>query len=230
MNNQMGESDGERAMAISGALQSLHIDSLRVEVAGASVYIRGIAPCYDKKREAGELAARAAPGACIENELRVGQTASASDADVLREVAAAIRAAAPAAAERIGVEVRAGVVVLEGAARSPAERRTISAAAWSASCFAQIEDRMTLAVSGLPDADVARSLNEYVQRSLNVPPGAVVVEYRSGVARLVGRVASMSQYQAIEDLVRWHDQVNDVVNALHVVAGPTARSGAGAVL
>jgi SAM-dependent methyltransferase len=105
MNNQMGESDGERAMAISGALQSLHIDSLRVEVAGASVYIRGIAPCYDKKREAGELAARAAPGACIENELRVGQTASASDADVLREVAAAIRAAAPAAAERIGVEV-----------------------------------------------------------------------------------------------------------------------------
>jgi len=73
------------------------------------------------------------------------------------------------------------------------------------------------AAPGLPDADVERALNEYVGRSLRPSSGSVTVAYAAGTARLTGYVSSAAQSTAVEDLVRWHDRVERVVNALEVV-------------
>jgi osmotically-inducible protein OsmY len=74
-----------------------------------------------------------------------------------------------------------------------------------------------LALPGLPDADIERALSEYVGRSLRPSSGSVAVAYAAGIARLTGHVSSAAQSTAVEDLVRWHDRVERVVNALEVV-------------
>jgi osmotically-inducible protein OsmY len=74
-----------------------------------------------------------------------------------------------------------------------------------------------LALPGVPDAEIERALNDYVCRALRPSSGSVTVAYAAGVARLTGHVASAAQSTAVEDLVRWHDRVERVVNALEVV-------------
>jgi osmotically-inducible protein OsmY len=73
------------------------------------------------------------------------------------------------------------------------------------------------ALAGVPDTDVERALNDYVGRSLRPSSGSVTVAYVAGVAQLTGHVSSSAQSTAVEDLVRWHDRVERVVNALEVV-------------
>jgi osmotically-inducible protein OsmY len=66
------------------------------------------------------------------------------------------------------------------------------------------------------DGAVSEALSDYVTRAMNVPPGQIVVQYRSGIVSLAGTVTSAAQAEAIEDLLRWHDRVIDVVSHLRV--------------
>jgi osmotically-inducible protein OsmY len=221
----MGEG---QVTAVRQALASLHIAELNVELVGGCLCLRGAVACYDKKRQAGELAERAAPGIPIENELRVEQAPFQGDAAIRRCVTDALAALRPDVLDRIRIEVHSSVVSLFGAARDAHERQALECAAWSACGTARVENHVSLPNHGPTDAEVERALNEYVQRSLRMPPASVVVEYRAGVAQVSGDVASTSKSQAIEDLLRWHDGVSDVVNRLNVVA--VQAHGAGAVL
>jgi osmotically-inducible protein OsmY len=128
----------------------------------------------------------------------------------------------------VRIEVRSGVVSLFGAAHDAHERQALEGAAWSACGTGRVDNHISLLNHDLTDNEVERALNEYVQRSLRMPPASVVVEYRAGVAYLSGHIASTSESQAIEDLLRWHDGVSDVVNRLSVIAAQA--HGAGAVL
>jgi osmotically-inducible protein OsmY len=220
-------SEGQVA-AVRQALAPLHIAELDVELVGSCLYLRGAVACYDKKRQAAELAERAAPGLPIENELRVGQAPFQADAAIRRCVTESLAALGPDVLDRVRIEVHSGVVSLFGAAHDAQERQALECAAWSACGTGRVDNHVSLLNHDLTDNEVEQALNEYVQRSLRMPPAAVAVNYRAGVAHVSGHVASASESQAIEDLLRWHDAVSDVVNRLRVIA-PQAR-GAGAAL
>jgi osmotically-inducible protein OsmY len=219
-----------RTHDIAASLRALHIEQVRVEADDQRIYLRGVAPCYEAKQRAGELAERAAPGACIENELRVGGAGFGDDGDMRREVIAALQALSPDIAERVTVKVKGGVVHLLGEALDARQRRAIECASWNAGGVNRVENQLTVRGQQPSDVEVGRALSEYVGRTLNVRAGSVVVEYVAGVACISGHIASASQRQAIEDLIRWHDQVRDVVNNLRT-AGPQApRHGTGVVV
>ncbi len=83
------------------------------------------------------------------------------------------------------------------------------------------------AARGRPaDAEVAAALEAFVQRALNLPPGTITVDYNGGAATITGTCLSASRSSAIEDLVRWHDGVDSVINKLtsgvtHAAPGTT---------
>jgi osmotically-inducible protein OsmY len=81
-----------------------------------------------------------------------------------------------------------------------------------------VECHLTITSTDTHDEDVSEALAAYISRAANVPRGAVVVKYRSGIVTLSGAVASATRSQAIEDLVRWHERVIDVINHLRVAA------------
>ncbi len=204
------------------ALQDLKISNLHIEVVGDCFYLYGLAGCYKTKQIAARVVEAAVPGVCVVNELRVAQPPSTNE-DVARAVGSAIARVASAATARISVDVHAGVVMLSGEASSDDERCAVEAAAWEAPGVVQVQSHLTVAQAAT-DEEIARLLNDYVGRAMNVPRDAIVVTYRRGVASLSGRAASIEQRQAIEDLVRWHDRVTDVENNLLVVKQPEVRA------
>ena len=209
--------------AVRSALAASHISGLHVELVDDCVALHGDAACYDAKRQAGEAAQLAAPGCCIANEIRVSHAGFIDDATIERDVAQAIARLGGDVLERIRIEVHEGVVHLYGTARDAEERQALSSAAWAATCVTRVENHLMLHDSLLADTEVARALNEYVHRAMNLPRGVIAVDYAAGVASLSGSVASETQGLAIEELVRWHDQVNDVVNRLRIAPAVTVR-------
>jgi osmotically-inducible protein OsmY len=209
--------------AVTAALRDLPIDELHIEQSDNRICLRGCVSSYENKRRAQELAERAVPETCIENELRVGRAAFMEDGELHRSVTAALAALGVDVPARAGLEVAGGIVRLRGVATDAAERRAIERAAWDAAGVNRVESHLSVRSDRASDAEVGRALNEYIERTLNVRPGAVVVEYVGGVACLSGHVSSPAQRQAIEDLVRWHDRVQDVVNNLRLAHKPAAH-------
>jgi len=222
------ESPASVAARIGVALRRERLDQVSVEVISGCIYLRGVAGCYDKKRRAAQLAAAVAPESCIENEIRVAQMAFADEAHLADEVLSAIADdLGEGALERVTVTTNGGVIVLKGRARDDGERHRIEQSAWAASRAARVVNQLEVDAPEVPDDEVAAALEAYIQRAMNVAPGTIEVQYRSGVASLSGRVSSTSQGEAIEDLVRWHDRVTDVENRLRVEARPVATRRAG---
>jgi len=203
--------------ALRAALARLRIDELRVESVGGVLHLHGVAPCYRAKRQAEECCAAYVPGAGVHNHLRVAERAYIDDAAVEREVRGRLASMGAALPARVGVEVRGSVVSLYGQVADEEERRQLREAVSAVACVRGVEDHLILASLEPADTEVARALSEYVQRSMNLPPGVVNVSWRSGVATLTGSVASETQRQAIEELVLWHDHVTDVANRIRIV-------------
>ena len=203
--------------ALRAALADLRIDELRIESVGGVLHLHGVAPSYRAKRQAQERAAALMPGAGVHNHLCVAERAYVDDAAVERELRRRLAGTGVALPGRVSGEVRGAVVSLYGQVADDAERRRLREAAAAVPCVRGIEDHLMLASLEPADAEVARALSEYVQRSLNLPPGVVNVSWRSGLATLTGSVATETQRQAIEELVLWHDHVTDVANRIRIV-------------
>jgi osmotically-inducible protein OsmY len=68
------------------------------------------------------------------------------------------------------------------------------------------------------DSSLQTALRAFLRRTLDNDD--VDVEVRDGVATLRGRVATATERQAIEDLVRWHDGVVRLESRLRVERAP----------
>jgi osmotically-inducible protein OsmY len=209
--------------AVRRALVNLRICDLRVEVMDGSVHLHGVTPSYEQKHLAGEVAAQIA-GRTVVNELRVARRGFEDDERVIQDVARELARLALDITGRVVTEVREGALFLRGVARDEAERQAIVRAVSSARSVTRVENHLLLESEAISDADVARALNEYVRRAANLPGGAVSVEFSRGVASLSGSVPSAAQRHAIEDLIRWHDGVEDVENRLQVVPADGRRA------
>lgn len=197
------------------ALLDLRIEDPQAELVGDRLYLRGLAACYRTKQLAARRIAAELPGLSVVNELRVAHGV-ASDAEVTRAVEAAVRQAAPAAGGRISAHVDAGDAYIGGVAEDEEERAAIEAAVWQAPGVMHVHSRIAVPRQAENDSDVAEALSAYISRSLTLPYGRIRVTYRKGVALLDGSVASERQREAIEDLIRWHECVTDVVNRVRV--------------
>lgn len=211
--------------ALQRALASLRIEEAHVEIVDECVHLHGVAPCYEQKRKAGAMAEQAT-GLPVRNEIRVALAASANDERIQQAVARELARLPGDLAGCVTVDVRDGVVRLSGSVRNAREREAIVRAAERAECVARVEDGLAVAGESLPDRDVAAALAAYVERAVNLPVGAIAVEFEAGVALLTGMVAAEAQREAIEELVRWHDGVRDVVNRLRVAPASGVRAGA----
>jgi len=208
---------GSPAEQAASALGPAQIANLHVEVVDGRLILRGLAGCYKTKQQATELASAAAPGMAVVNELRIAQ-APADDGELARSIAAAIERAVPGALERIEVRASGGVVEIRGTARNDDERCRIESAAWHTNGVMGVECHVGVASTAAHDEEVSDALSDYVRRAANVPHGAVRIKYQSGIVRLEGTVGSATRAQAIEDLIRWHERVIDVINHLRVAA------------
>jgi osmotically-inducible protein OsmY len=204
------------AADIREALSGAGIEAMSVEVVDGCVYVHGVAPSYRAKRLAGELAAAAARGACVVNELRIGRNDFSEDAAVQRYLEAAFGKHVEG---RVGAEVRSGIARLYGATDDERQRRKAEELAWDAPGVQHVQNGIIVTGRQRDDESVAAALNDYVRRALHPRAPQIEVGYRDGVASLSGAVESVSHGQAIEDLVRWHDGVRDVVNNLRVSTG-----------
>jgi osmotically-inducible protein OsmY len=205
---------------VQAALAGLPVHDMHVTIARGIVTLTGVAPCYNTKHAATARIEAALPGVRVVNELRVAQPAvrERALASVVRD---AVRACTDA---EVRVAVRDGYVTVRGAAPNEATRRRIEAAAWQAAAGFNVR---TVISSGVvvDDREIEEALAEYMRRAMSAEARAITVRYRRGVVTLRGSVASAAQGQAIEDLLRWHDRVEDVVNQLQVApagAGPAA--------
>jgi osmotically-inducible protein OsmY len=180
-----------------------------------SVHLHGVARSYAEKRLAGELAAEAS-GAPVLNELRIAHTGFGEDERVLQDIARELARLPYEATTGITVDVTEGVVTLHGTARDEIQRQTIHRAIASVRDVLGVDDRLVLEADAVSDDEVSRALSDYVYRATRLPRGAVSVKFESGVASLGGSVPSDVQRQAIEDLIRWHNGVQEVRNGLSV--------------
>jgi len=206
---------------VSRALAPLHIEELCVEVMDELIYLHGLARSYEVKHEAAEKAEQVAPGYLIENEIRVAHGGVPSDGDLRAHVMEAIRNLGLAETHNLRVEVQDGIVHLSGTLPSAEARRTIEGAVWEVDAVTRVECH--LSNEALPDDDraISAALGEYVARAINLQPGVVSVDYVGGAATLSGFVESDTKARAIEDLIRWHDRVDDVVSNLRVGVPPS---------
>jgi osmotically-inducible protein OsmY len=210
--------------AIRRALASLCISDLTVQVMDGCVHLHGMTPSYEQKRLAGELATQMA-GRPVVNELRIARSGFEDDERILQDVARELARLPHDIAGRVVSEAIEGVVRLRGIARDEGERQAIIRAALSARSVTRVENHLVLEGEAISDAEIARALSEYVQRAANLPGDAVTVDFSEGVASVSGSVPSWVQRHAIEDLIRWHDGVQDVKNRLHVVPADSRRAG-----
>jgi len=203
------------------ALKGLDITDARIEIVGRRLYLRGMASCYRTKQIAGRRIAEAAPGVEVTNELRIAH-GPASDEDVLRGVEAAIRRAAPRALRRAKARVEAGEVYISGTMRDRQERYAVETAAWQSPGVLRVINRTTVAGVRRTDGEISIALSSYVARALTLPYDGIRVTYRRGVATIYGQVATLQQREAIEELIRWHDHVRDVINHITIAPPPDA--------
>jgi len=211
--------------SIRKALQGLHIDDLSVDVMADHVVLRGHAACYETKHAASERAAVVMPGLHVSNEIRVSHDSFGNDEATVRRVGTAITRLGAGAADRIRVRVSDGCVHLSGTALSTHERQAAEAAARQASGLSRIDNNLGVEAEARTDNEVEQALCGYVARATHLPSDAIRVHYTAGIATLSGTVRSHVQAQAIEDLVRWHDRVLDVVNNLSTMPAPAVIPG-----
>lgn len=217
----MKEHEHRDEILAQSALEGLRIRDASVASESGVLYVRGKVACYEKKRLATQRILALIPSADIVNEIRVLRN-PLDDESVQREVTQALAVFDEDVSQRVKVDVNAGVVWLRGSARDEAERNAIEAAAWEVCGVHRVDNRLLTASAGLTEAEVEQHLNEYVAATFRLPPGAVSVAYQSGQATLSGTATTPAERNAIEELVRWHDRVDDVVNGLEVVNQPLA--------
>lgn len=207
---------------VRDALAPLHLEDLHVELICDCLYMHGQAQCYETKRRASALAQAVFPGD-IANELRVARADFDDDETIARAIRAALAALGSDIDARVTIAVSDGMARLSGTAVDRDERQAIEAAAWQAAPVRGVRNEIAVA-NDLGDAEVAAALSAYARRAMHLQHAPVTVDYSKGTARLSGTVATRGEARAIEDLIRWHDRVEEVVNELRIAAPPATSS------
>ena len=229
----MAASPGPKSAALESAAEAaartLGIEGLRVFMAGGVPHIEGTVPSLQHKRAAAELIGLSTGTDHVVNRLRVAPREACSDRVVGRRVRAAVEEVLDVGAATVRLEIRDGVVELRGTVGWLSARYAAERAAWSVGGVVNVVNRLR-AASIIPSLDeLARQLEADLCACLGLPTAAVTVSVQGHTVRLEGTVPSPYHRLAAEDLVRAHEMVQDVLNALAVTqtleAAPSLPAG-----
>ncbi|MFC4950729.1 BON domain-containing protein [Pseudonocardia sp. GCM10023141] len=152
------------------------------------------------------------------------QTHHKTDAELKSAVVDELEWVPDVDATRIGVSVNDGAVTLAGEVSSYPEKRNAERAALRVQGVTAVADEITVhsAWSAVTDTDVAREAGEALDRSVEVPPGAVQAVVRAGTVTLSGTVTWRFQRVAAERAVRGLRGVLAVHNDIALAERPVA--------
>lgn len=128
-----------------------------------------------------------------------------TDSQLQQDVTAELKWEPSVHAARIGVEVQDGVVTLSGQVDSYAEKWSAERAAQRVSGVNAMAVELKVELTGLSkrtDADIGRAVENVLEWTSSLPPGAVKVMVEGGWVTLTGNVDWKYQKQTAADSVR----------------------------
>ena len=128
-----------------------------------------------------------------------------TDSQLQQDVTAELKWEPSVHAARIGVEVQDGVVTLSGQVDSYAEKWSAERAAQRVSGVNAMAVELKVELTGLSkrtDADIGRAVENILEWTSSLPPGAVKVMVEGGWVTLTGDVDWQFQRQGATDSVR----------------------------
>lgn len=207
----------ETILVTFGHSHLVDVDALRVLVVEGVAYIDGHVGNYRSKKTITRLAASAPGLRKVVNRSRVVPAALVHDEALAEKVRRAMEGHPSLKDASVSVRCREGVVELKGTVDRPSLRLQAEDAAWSLRGVCQVCNRLQVSRASLPkQRELGQHLERHLQCCLGVAPWQISVEVERGIAHIRGRVPSQPLFQLAEELVRWHPQIRDVVNALMV--------------
>lgn len=192
-------------------------------------HIEGTVPSFQHKRAAAELIGLSTGADHVVNLLRVAPREAHSDRAVARRVRAAFEKTPEVDAATIQLDIRDGVAQLRGMVSSLSARCAAEWAVWSVGGVTNVVNDLRAAGIGTSCDDLACQLEADLCACLDLPAATVTVSVQGNTVRLEGTVPSPHHRLAAEDLVRAHEMVQDVQNALAVTqtleAAPNLPTG-----
>ncbi|MFC7546116.1 BON domain-containing protein [Plantactinospora sp. GCM10030261] len=139
--------DGDLAVAATRALEwdaFVPVGDVEVTVSNGWVTLRGEVEWEYQRRAAEQAVGRLTSVQGVSNGIVVRPRTRSSPDELRHRILSALVRTVEADAERIGIEVREGTVVLRGAVRSRLEREEAERVAWSAPGVATVDNHLTV--------------------------------------------------------------------------------------
>lgn len=218
MEREPARSDVETRQDVKDALHGdVRVDSRRitVDVRDGVVHLHGTVPSPQQKAWARQIAVRIKGVREVHNELAVEPPAQRGDVDITADVAAALAADSLVDEDKIEVTTVDSVVYLRGVVESYVARRVAEEDARGIPGVLDVIDEILVSPSiARSDEEIAHAAWQEIHRNLRLPPDAVDVEVVHGIARLRGRVETVTQRWLADEIARWTPGVVDVINEL----------------
>ncbi len=201
-----------QAKAAPSSLAGLEGEGVRLSIVGRVAYLDGSVSSYQEKKSIDLVAAGLPDIEKVVNRLRVAPSSPRSDANIARNVLAALKRDPVLRPYSVSVKAMDGVVELSGAVTDISARIAAEAAAWSICGVSHVINRLEIVGAVDPASELGRALASL----LGPRASSVKIELSQGSAYLRGSVRSAEEKLAVEDMVRWHPLVHGVVNQLTV--------------
>ena len=218
MERELNRTDAEVRQDVKDALHGdVRVDSrmITVDLRDGVVHLHGAVPSSSQKALSRVIAERIKGVREVHNELAVEPLATRGDVDITADVAAALAANSLVDEDNIEVTTVDGVVYLRGVVESYVSRRVAEEDARGVAGVLDVINEILVSPRiARSDEDVAHAVWREIHRNLRLPPDSVDVEVVHGVARLRGRVGTVTQRWLADEIARWTPGVVDVLNEL----------------
>ena len=204
--------------------ERLDSTNINVDVTNGVASLLGEVSSFSQKKLAAELASRVRGVTAVENGLRVVPPTHRTDADIANDVRASLREDVRInLADRIGVAVNGGVVVLTGVVESLDQKASAADDAQAVPGVVDVVDDLEVIPNIIRlDAEIENDLRRKLIEDTIVDASDIGIHVTNGIVTLTGTVDNLYQRQAAEDDAWSLPGVRGVVNELRVSLPPVS--------
>lgn len=196
--------------------------NINVDVTNGVASLLGEVSSFSQKKLAAELAGRVRGVTAVDNGLRVVPPTRRTDADIANDVRASLREDVRInLADRIGVAVNGGVVVLTGVVESLDEKASATEDAQAVPGVVDVVNNLEVIPNVIRlDAEIENDVRRKLIEDTIVEASDIGIHVANGIVTLTGTVDNLYQRQAAEDDAWSLPGVRGVVNELRVSLPP----------
>lgn len=214
--------DEEIAAAARAALAwDPRVDEEDIDVSSNDgvVVLKGAVTTYARKFAAGQDVRRVEGVIDVVNDITVSPEVTRTDEDVVQDVRAALSWDSRVDPREVEVNVRQGMVTLQGEVDSFAEKRAVEEDVWWTPGVIEVDNQLGVANwISRTDEELRHAVHNAFIRDVWVPTKDIDIEVTGGVVRLKGRVSSFAEKTTAEDDAWWTPGVINVINDLEVTS------------